>query len=777
MRRRLTVTMMAMAWLAVRVEAQAAMLVDDFEDGNAINALGGQWQIVTDGTSTASAAAAEGHESSGGYGIDYLLKPGVQYPYAMLVTYLRPDAAPTGVDLSAQVGVRFWARGKGALMLQVATSKTAVEYNHWNASVTLTSDWRRFEIAFDGLVAANWGSAQPWDPTTVYALQWLPEGAAGASGEIFLDGVEFYGPGEASGPEPATVYPTPKVNQVGYLPDARKLFVIVAGSAQPGDAFQVEEAAHGGPVLTGSIAGPAIDDRLSSGETVLFGDFSTLTATGRYRVVVNGKSSPPFEVGERVYQRLFRDALRAFHLIRCGVAIDDPETGLKHDACHLDDASWKGEPTGLDVTGGWHNAGDFGKWVPTTAISAAKLMWAWELNPRGVAEVSVETADSSNDVPDILDQARWGIEWLLKMQRNDGSVFHKVDSEPNFAWGLAPENDPYPRVAADASTLDAAVAAAALAQAARVFGQIDPEFAERCRMAAERAFAWMEANPAVAHTDPYYADSDPSQEITWAVGELSRLRDDAGLRARFAAVVAGAPAEAVTWQRPQLLGYLAVATDTRADAALRKAVVGAIDELARGLAATTAATGYRVSTTPDQYAWGSNENLLDRAGALMSAALLVGNDEYRRLALEQLDWLLGKNPLDLCFVTGHGTRTVEHPYHWVSYALHVLMPGWASGGPNQYPDGADAPLRALQATSAPPAKCFLDLASTAGSWASNEGQITENAALVLLTGLTLPGPTEARSGEGCSCVVGGRGEPAAAVVLLALLALLRRRSR
>ncbi len=774
--------------------ARARLLVDDFEDGDATNALGGPWMGFSDGYSTSTGFGLGTGRDSGHAGhLAFTVRAGAAYPYVGLATYLRPDSATTGIDLGGYEGLRFWARGNGTFSCQVATSRTAAESNHFGAVLIPTPDWRRIEIPFASLVAANWGSVQPWDPTTVYALQWVGQDPIGTSDELFIDDLELYAPGEGLGPEPPVVFPTPKVNQVGYYPDARKLFVIVASSAQPGDAFSVNDAATGASVLTGAIAGPIVDDTPSSGEEVVTGDFSALAAPGRYVVNVNGQTSPTFEVGEHVYDLLLRDALRAFGLIRCGVAVDDAETGVRHAACHQHDAPLRSDPTRTrDLVGGWHNAGYFGKWAHMAAISAAKMMWAWELNPGAFADLGTGIPAGSPGLPDILQEARWGLEWLTKLQQEDGSVIHKVDTEPNFAWGLAPESDPNQRWAAGASSIDAAVAAAALAQAERVFGPSDGAFADRCRQAAERAFDWVEANPAVAHNDPYYVDSDPSQEITWALGERSRAKNDPALRARFAARLDAQPLGAVSWSQPELLGYLAVAEDPNATAALKAAVAARITRLGESLAGTIASTGYRVATAPAEYFWGSNEVLLDRAVALVIAAMLSGQDEYRLLALEELDWILGKNPLDRSYVTGFGTRSVEHPYHWISYALGKAMPGWATGGPNQYAEGADPALRTLQAAGTPPAKCYLDLASSAGSAASNEGQTTENAALVLLTGLLARAaatpvdagknaePSSRAAGAGCGCAQArrtARGRYTLALFGLALLHLVRRRGK
>ncbi|MGA2448917.1 MAG: glycoside hydrolase family 9 protein [Polyangiaceae bacterium] len=215
---------------------------------------------------------------------------------------------------------------------------------------------------------------------------------------------------------------TPKVNQVGYLPSAGKAFHITVGApAQPGDTFSVLDAVTGQAVMAGALASSAVDDTTASGESVLAGDFSSLTTPGQYMISVDGAQSPPFTIADDIYASLFRDAIRAFYIIRCGVAIDDSETGIPHPACHTADAVLRTDTSqSVDVTGGWHNAGDFGKWTPEAAISASYMMWLYELNAAGIGVVNTNIPESGNSTPDVLDEARWDLTWLLKMQQADG---------------------------------------------------------------------------------------------------------------------------------------------------------------------------------------------------------------------------------------------------------------------------------------------------------------------------------------------------------------------
>ena len=541
----------------------------------------------------------------------------------------------------------------------------------------------------------------------------------------------------ALGAQPASpVFPHPKVNQVGYLPDGPKRFVIAAESVRPGDPFQVLDEA-GAVVHEGRLGAEPFDDTASSGEVVLRGDFSAFRQQGRYRVRVGETESHQFRVSADAYDSLFRDALRCFYLIRANVPLDDAVTGLAHPAAHRD-AEFDTRPGEFgDFAGGWYNAGDYGKWTHEAAFSAAYMMWLYELRGEAVGRDDTAIPESGNGVPDVLDQARWGLEWLLKMQNPDGSVYHKVDTEPAFAWGLPPEKDPHPRKVRYGnvfSTVDAATLTAAMAQAARVFTPFDAEFAEKCRRAAERSWPWVVAHPDLIQKDPYYSRNETWQERLWALGEMCRLTGDARLATDFARVVDEHELSQPNWNAPQALGYLAVVTAPGLPADLREKVAAALVRTAEARLRTARAAGYGVALAPQEYVWGSAAHVAGWANLMLVAYRLTGRAEFMDGAQAQLDYLLGVNALDQCFVTGYGTRRNEHPYHWTWRVYQKTMPGWLTGGPNRYPYGADLPLRQLQETGAPPQKCWLDLSVDGGSWASNEGTTDQNAALVFLSG-------------------------------------------
>ena len=537
--------------------------------------------------------------------------------------------------------------------------------------------------------------------------------------------------GAARGSGAGAPLPGPRLNQLGFLPKAAKRFVL---PVPPGDKgarpFTVETLA-GQRVFSGRLDPEVHDATATAGEHVRTGDFSALSRAGRYRVRIDRLASAPFEVGPAIYAPLVRDAARAFFLIRANVALDDPVTGIQHAAGHLSEAALLVDGASRDLTGGWYNAGDYGKWSHMAAISVSQMLWLHTLRPDAAQALTLGVPQTWPGLDDLLQQARWGLEWLLKMQNPDGSVLHKVDSSGQYAWGQPPERDPHPRAAQGASSLDAGVFVGVMLQAARVFAPLDPEFAARCKAAALRAWDWLEAHPKVVHDDYAYTDPNPRQEILWATCEMAVLTGAPQLAARATAGVKDLGVFPFFWPGPQLLGVMSLARTTgEAGVAARAAIL----EAAKVVAGSVAEDPYGFTVRPEAYIWGSVELALNTAVLCLFASEL-GGEGARETAQRLLDYVLGCNALDHGFVTGHGARATRRPYHWTCRVWGIVMPGWASGGPNGGLTGADPRLKAVIEAGTPPAKCFVDACEADGSWASNEGQTSENAALLLAAGL------------------------------------------
>ena len=315
------------------------------------------------------------------------------------------------------------------------------------------------------------------------------------------------------------------VNGVGYLPQSKKLATVVGG----GEEFTVRDAQTGEEVLRGKLNSSG--DSTGDGPKLKTADFSALDREGEYVVSVPGVGeSGRFRVAQNLYNWPFYLTTRAMYLMRCGCAVEGEFGGdtFKHAACHTDDAylGHAGGPAGerSDGTGGWHDAGDYNKYTINGAFTAGMILQAWEHFSDRLTALTLDIPESKNDVPDLLDEVRWELDWLLKMQDEDGRAYHKV-STLQFGGMIPPETETARRYFSPWGTAATADLAAIMAQAARVYRPIDPEFADRCLSAAKKAYAFLESHPddhrpdlSAFATGPY--GTRDSDDRLWAAAEL-----------------------------------------------------------------------------------------------------------------------------------------------------------------------------------------------------------------------------------------------------------------
>ena len=214
---------------------------------------------------------------------------------------------------------------------------------------------------------------------------------------------------------------------------------------------------------------------------------------------------------------LYSAAVHTFSLLRSGVAVNDAATGVHHPAAHTQDAVLAGTGEHRDLSGGWYNAADYGKWTMMTAITVSYMLDLYTLQQRA----SLQTGNRPDS--QLFNEAQWGLAWMLKMQDADGGVRHKIDGATqaslSAAWGKSPELDPNVRIAAPAATGSTADFAAVMYQAAEFVSNTNPAQSNRFRAAADRAWDWLGKHPNVQAHDPFYADHDSAGELLWARSE------------------------------------------------------------------------------------------------------------------------------------------------------------------------------------------------------------------------------------------------------------------
>lgn len=234
------------------------------------------------------------------------------------------------------------------------------------------------------------------------------------------------------------------LNQVGFLPDANKTVVI--SSAEPGSEFDIVDET-GKVVYTGTLS-EAFDNTLISGEMVYNGDFSDFTTPGTYKVVCrDGVESYPFTIAEDVYDDLLKDTFRMLYMQRCGMELTTGLAGdFAHPICHSQEAVIYGTDQKKEVSGGWHDAGDYGRYVVPGAQTIQDLFMAYEDYPEiwnGPDADNMDIPESGNGIPDILDEARYELDWMFKMQdETSGGVYHKVTCL-DFPEFVMPQEEKY----------------------------------------------------------------------------------------------------------------------------------------------------------------------------------------------------------------------------------------------------------------------------------------------------------------------------------------------
>ncbi len=542
-------------------------------------------------------------------------------------------------------------------------------------------------------------------------------------------------------PTPTVTTPAIYLNQVGYLPFGQKVASVANLPADTPQSFRVLNEG-GAEVLTGSLTPARLD--AASGDHVAQADFSSLTTPGTYTLVAGDLRSDPLVIATDAYKHALYLATRAFYGQRCGCAVDLGD-GYRHPICHADGAyhPTSGRAGRAKHLGGWHDAGDYGRYVVNSGISTATLLYAFELYPNTLRNFSLDIPPHHRDLPDILAEVRWNLDWMISLQdKNDGGVWHKQTSE-RFCAFIMPQDDkltsyiigsghaPYKTTA---STADLAATAAV---AARVYRQFDPGYADRCLEVAVKAYAWAVAHPNQPYENPPgistggYGDSELSDELLWAAAELFRTTGDLEYESQF---LTDFTAHDVRLQIPEpgwgnlfALGCFAYARTPSAQPLVVDLIRQGFTRAAERLLATSQANGYGNTLGLRQYGWGSNGDCADQSLLLVLADLLAPNAAYRATALLNLHYLLGRNCHGVSWVTHVGVRPFLHPHHRPSAADGIVAPwpGMLSGGPNQHP--GDAVARTLPKM--PPMRMWID---NEGAYSMNEIAINWNAPLVFL---------------------------------------------
>jgi len=485
-----------------------------------------------------------------------------------------------------------------------------------------------------------------------------------------------------------------RLSQIGFATSGPKTAVVVSPQSWN---FTIRNPQGSKIFYTAELSAQKVWS--TSAESLKVADFSKFTEEGEYVVWVEGKGpSHPFTITNSCYNDALRGLIRAFYYQRASTSLPTVYAGkwaraaghpdnevVVHPSAASDPSMPGARSAGYTCPSpkGWYDAGDYGKYTVNAGISTYQLLLLYEQFAPYFNKLSLTIPESNNTLPDILDEIKWELDWLLTMQDPaDGGVYHKI-TDKSFIGDLMPalaNEQRYFIGKGAAATFDFA---AVLAVAYRIYNTFLPTFADSCLAAATYAWEWGQQYPDSTFRNPpdvvtgEYGDTRTGDEKLWAGYELFiATGDSAYFRAGDSA---SSRFVAPAWPDVALLGCYSLALQ-KGDSLSKMRIVKVAEELVKRIPTHP----YRTTMQTNDYYWGSNGVAANQGMAMLVAYLLTDDIVYLEGAIHTIDYLFGRNATGYCFVTGFGKKPSQFPHHRPSTAdgFAPPVPGLLVGGPN-----------------------------------------------------------------------------------------------
>lgn len=511
------------------------------------------------------------------------------------------------------------------------------------------------------------------------------------------------------------------LNQFGFLVYGTK--VAIVPDVQMGE-FWLIDADTKAEVLRGPLTQPARWE--PSGTTVKVADFTAFNKPGRYFIRIAGVGeSSAFTIGDNLYDKLINSLARSFYLHRAGIPLEKRFADrYQRPAGHPDLLVYLNNHvrrSGVDdgivsIPKGWFDAGDYDKHTINTAFAVYFLMQAYQANEAFASKLDLNNPYSRNSMPDLLEEVVWGLDWLLAMQDQDGGVFQRVGgTQPGSGLPSQQDNARYVYAKNTSATL---FLAAVSAHAARMFSDLNilPQYQTQLTSAAERAWQWASQHNRVVYAQPAgvnsqifaWSNDDLKDDWSWAGAELANTT---GKKEYFEAVQGFESPTTLQWQNVDSLAWVSLLENKNAPSKLKKEAKKALMAAADKWVSDYWASGYWVPLKNRDFVRESNYIAANRAFLMLKAHTFdYDRYEFRDGARALFDYLLGRNPLGISYVTGSVSYSPSNPRDWLSKydAVKNPIPGMLVSGPSAL---ANDPC---EYASRAPAKRYVD------SWCSEE---------------------------------------------------------
>ena len=495
-----------------------------------------------------------------------------------------------------------------------------------------------------------------------------------------------------------------RLNSVGFLPNYKKEATIV----KKADKIIIVDYSDERIVYRGELQGP--EKQKDVGQKIWTANFTDLNTPGEYYLKVPGVgNSVTFKIGNDVFDPVYRTVFRGFYLWRCGTAVEGEYQGshYAHDKCHMNDAfmDYIGEKGEIrDGTGGWHDAGDYGKYIVNAGITVANLFLAWDHFGDRFNDMNFSLPQSESEFPEFLREIKWETDWMLKMSYPDesGRVSHKL-TRTSFSPIIMPEEDDAKRYFTEWSSTATADFAAVMAMAARYFGPYDQGYAQKCLQAAKNSYDYLKQHPGYKgwkqgdFSTGAYSSKDRDDRL-WAAAEMWETTGDEKYLKDFENQVqekfplsryddkdlAGSKVDKVwDWSSVRNLGVFTYALSVRKGRnprllnQIKKDIITVADKIVED-----AENDIYDRPLGDEYYWGCNGTIARQVINLQVANMISGDEKYMDTALDAISHILGRNYYNRSYVTGIGINPPKAPHSRRSMAddIEDPWPGYLVGG-------------------------------------------------------------------------------------------------
>jgi endoglucanase len=496
-----------------------------------------------------------------------------------------------------------------------------------------------------------------------------------------------------------------RINQLGYRNNDIKVAVFLSKKHLVLNTFQVIDANSGKVVFTGKV--PVKAETLDQFSSCYRLSFTGLRKNGTYRVIADDTASPEFRISDDIYDGVADFLLNYMRQQRCGY------NPYIRDSCHTKDGyeiyDEKSDSAHIDVTGGWHDAADYLQYVATSANAVYQMLFAYSENPASFSDMyRYNGLPGADGIPDVLNESKWGLDWLLKMNPAPGVMYNQIADDRDHIGFRYPDQDTANygkgrerpvylctgkpqglfkyknRSTGIAST--AGKYASAFAKGAVVFSGTDPAYANLLRNKAIAAFEYGLRNPGVCQTAPgtapyFYEEENWTDDMELAAIELFNLTKEEryldyavsfGREEPVTPWIGADTARHYQWYPFVNMGHPGIAREKYDHD--KKEFEGYMKE---GLELTELMAKKNPFRIGIPFIWCSN-NLV--AAILTQAHLyaeITGDSSFAILEAAHRDWLFGCNPWGTSMVVG---LPADGDYPDNSHSSYVVKGGQVPGG-------------------------------------------------------------------------------------------------